>query len=330
VTSLFNPVKNRLATTSGKIFSLAPAGFVLFHSAVSVLEPLRWDLQFDSYLQRRVDLENVVRFCRASPAACHPRAVAWVKLIDHVKTLDDPMQQVTAINGWFNAAIAHDGKKERRARGIITGLDWYDSPQDAIRDGFGLCNELANLKGETLEIVKREMGDRARFGDVSFVIARLTVPRRFLLWTWEEHKTWHAVTTVSIGGERWVLNNQSDFDPSFRSLDQQKNPFVYMSRIEREKSANGPDYHFVRWDVNMTPLWRATGSGTGSYAGPRIGANDVPSSDKDEPRFVRRFRIAGPGDEKMIRQAFEQNVLYGPDPPAPRVAPFTPVSTMGS
>jgi predicted transglutaminase-like cysteine proteinase len=138
------------------------------------------------YRKQRANIDEQIAGCQDLPQSCSPRFRAWVNLIAAVNQIQDPLLKIAVVNGWVNTVVKYDndGPRSSEHDGQI-----FQSPQDTLSKGTGVCIDYATLKYETLR--------RAGFRDTDM---RLVEMRRYLV-------DGHAVLLVNINNENWILSN---------------------------------------------------------------------------------------------------------------------------
>ncbi len=213
-----------------------------------------WSLQFADYQKRSKSTDADIKYCRVHKKTCAPDMVAWIQFMDIVKKIQDPYQKAAAINGWVNARIAYDHAPKED-----TVDNFYQTAKETLEKGTGICGDQALLNYETakrvgfseqdLELVglSSEVHGKGRYIDtISF--------------------GYHAVTSISINGESWILNNQQMPEALSPKKPNRDIALAKMSAMENAKAAFTPNHLFIWWEKgtpghtivpndNPVPVW---------------------------------------------------------------------------
>jgi hypothetical protein len=145
---------------------------------------------------------DIVR-CRLSPQRFSPKFSAWVNFLDLALNLSSLPLRLQLINGFVNVLIDYDYSKLALAQSDTFFLNWYQSPQETLITGKGVCGYIA--------LVKYESALRLGFtpAQTSLCILDWETPNGEVL---SNHQAiGHAILLVDLDGHQQALNNLNAF-----------------------------------------------------------------------------------------------------------------------
>jgi len=197
---------------------------------------------FADYITRRGNLDAALNLALTPDTSVDPRFKAWAEFIQYAKNIKDGKERAEVVNGWINTKIIFDNSKIF----ATWKSPWEQTPQTTLTSGKGVCIDIALLKYETL----LRTGFKPK--DIQLIDADIQYPGNVPV----GH---HAITTVRIGKNTWVLNDQhAQYSNTIAS---RMGAFNYNATLEpAEDFFNGSGSYFMK-NTLITAVAKIDGKG---------------------------------------------------------------------